>query len=327
MNSKSRVRATLEGNIPDRVPIAEYAVDFDTIEKIIGHETYFRAKAKSKIAIWNGHHDEVAESWLNDHLELHQKLDLDVVNLSAAWQIPPETDDPPPRQIDRTTWEDKYGRIFKYSEVTGEICCVSDPVLDAKVYSVEDYQKEPQMPVRDGRSWNIVDTLAQKYKEDKYILGPSGGEVGLALAPGGVTERDMIELIQNPEVAVAAAQYLLKLQNMADEIFIHPDSDAVFWGMDFSFNSGPFISPVMFKEMFLEPFAIRESVESSQIENINTTFETAYKSEYEVKMKPEQKETMAYKEALLHGYEIIKKNGFLSTNHILEIGNILSPSK
>jgi Fic family protein len=81
------------------------------------------------------------------------------------------------------------------------------------------------------------------------------------------------------------------------------------------------------KEMFLEPFAIRESVESSQIENINTTFETAYKSEYEAKVNPEQKETMAYKEALLHGYELIKKNGFLGTNHIFEIGDILSPSK
>ncbi len=81
------------------------------------------------------------------------------------------------------------------------------------------------------------------------------------------------------------------------------------------------------KEIFLEPFAIRESVESSQIENINTSFETAYKSEYEVKMNPEQKETMAYKKALLHWYEIIKEKGFLSINHILEIGKILSPSK
>ena len=49
MNSKERVLATLDGKIPDRVPIGEFAIDFDTVEKIIGHETYLRAKAKSQI--------------------------------------------------------------------------------------------------------------------------------------------------------------------------------------------------------------------------------------------------------------------------------------
>ncbi len=47
MNSLERVKAVLEGRIPDRVPVAEFAVDFDTVEKIIGHETYLRAKAPS----------------------------------------------------------------------------------------------------------------------------------------------------------------------------------------------------------------------------------------------------------------------------------------
>ena len=78
MNSKQRVLTTLNGEIPDRVPIGEFAVDFDTVEKIIGHETFLRAKAKSQIAFWEGRHDEVADSYLNDHIELHEKLELDI---------------------------------------------------------------------------------------------------------------------------------------------------------------------------------------------------------------------------------------------------------
>ena len=39
-------------------------IDFDTVEKIIGHETYLRAKARSRIAFWEGRHDEVAQSYL-----------------------------------------------------------------------------------------------------------------------------------------------------------------------------------------------------------------------------------------------------------------------
>ena len=50
MTSKERVYAALEGRIPDRVPYAEFAIDFDTVERILGRETYLRAKAESQIA-------------------------------------------------------------------------------------------------------------------------------------------------------------------------------------------------------------------------------------------------------------------------------------
>ena len=62
MNSNMRVKQVFRGEIPDRVPIGEFAIDFDTIEKIIGRPTFLRAKAKSKIAFWENRHDEVIES-------------------------------------------------------------------------------------------------------------------------------------------------------------------------------------------------------------------------------------------------------------------------
>ncbi len=39
---------------------------------------------------------------------------------------------------------------------------------------------------------------------------------------------------------------------MNDDAWLHPDSDAVLWGADFGFKTGPFISPAMFREMFLK---------------------------------------------------------------------------
>jgi hypothetical protein len=94
MTGKERVLMTLSGQEPDRVPIGEFAIDFDTVEKIIGHETYVRAKAKSQIAFWQGRHDEVAESYLNDQLELYRKIDIDIITFPmATWEIPPETDE------------------------------------------------------------------------------------------------------------------------------------------------------------------------------------------------------------------------------------------
>lgn len=61
------------------------------------------------------------------------------------------------------------------------------------------------------------------------------------------------------------------------------------------------------KELLLEPFAIREAVESSQVENVNTTVEDAYRSEFEPRLSSDQKETLHYKEALLSGFELVKK--------------------
>ncbi len=95
MTSKERVTAALEGRVPDRVPYAEFAVDFDTVERLLGHETFLRAKAKSQIAFWEGRHDEVAASWLEDHVALQRKLPLDIVTFPmATWEMPPETDEP-----------------------------------------------------------------------------------------------------------------------------------------------------------------------------------------------------------------------------------------
>lgn len=242
----------MNGQEPDRVPIGEFAVDFDTVEKILGRETYLRAKAKSQIAFWEGRHDEVAESYLNDHIELHEKLDLDIITFPmATWIIPQESDDPPPRKINENTWEDKYGRVFKYSDITADITCIKDPVMEEKIFTIEEFQREPEKQVRDERSWKIVDAVIQRFRDEKFICGPEGGEIGIILLGG--MERGCMELIQNPDVVRAATDFYLKQQNLSDEVFVHPDADAILWGADFGYKSGPFISPAMFREFFVEP--------------------------------------------------------------------------
>jgi len=257
MTSKERVYATLEGRIPDRVPIGEFAIDFDTVEKILGHETYLRAKAKSQIAFWEGRHDEVAQSYLEDHIALHEKLDLDIVTFPmATWEIPPESDDPPPRRINENTWEDKYGRVYKFSEITHDITCVHDPVEEQRRYTIEEFRLPPPPVQRDPRSWAILDGVIQRFKGRKFICGPSGGEIGIVLLGG--MERGLIRLLEEPEVVKAATPFFLQLQNAADAVLIHPDCDAVLWAADFGHKTGPFISPQMFREFFLE--ANRERV-------------------------------------------------------------------
>ncbi|MDH7512258.1 MAG: uroporphyrinogen decarboxylase family protein [Clostridiales bacterium] len=256
MTSKERVLTTLEGCIPDRVPWGEFAVDFDTVEKIIGHKTFFRAKARSRIAFWEGRHEEVAQSYLEGHIELHRRLELDIVTFPmATWEIPPETDDRPPRKIDGTTWEDKYGRVFKYSPLTEDITCVKDPVEEARRYSLEEFKKEPPRPELDPRSFEILDAVIKEFKWEKFICGPSGNIPGIVFLGG--LEKGSLAILQSPELVRAATNYLVSEQNLADEVLVHPEADAVLVSHDFGHKTGPFLNPDMFKDLFFEANRVR----------------------------------------------------------------------
>lgn len=74
-------------------------------------------------------------------------------------------------------------------------------------------------------------------------------------------------------------------------------------------------------ELILEPLRVKEAVESSGIENINTTISEALQAELFTadKLSPEQKETKNYKKALLFGFDQVKKRNFLTTNDFIEI--------
>lgn len=272
MNSNKRVTQVFRGEIPDRVPIGEFAIDFDTIEKIIGRPTYLRAKAKSKIAFWENRHDEVVESYIQDHIALHEKLDFDIINFPmATWAIPKPDDSPPPRKLNENTWQDDSGRVFKFSNITHDVVCVEDPYARQTLYTmdhealaradeVEKGMVSGQPAGLDKRSWDILDRVIGHFADRKFIIGPSGGEIGIVLEGG--MENGLMALISKKDFIHKATRFLVEKQNALDEKMIHPKSDAVIWGADFAYNSGGFISPAMFRELFFD-------ANKSRVDNIH----------------------------------------------------------
>ncbi len=83
------------------------------------------------------------------------------------------------------------------------------------------------------------------------------------------------------------------------------------------------------RQVLIEPLSFREAVASSEIENINTTFNDAIEATYleESELKIEQKETKNYREALLKGYGLVIDQEFLNTNSFISIQSILEPTK
>jgi len=253
MTSKGRVLLTLNHKIPDKVPWGEFAIDYDTVEKVIGHETYLRAKAKSQIAFWEGRRDEVSQSWKEDIIDLYKKLDfMDIMNLSAmctAILPPKDYESEKPKQLDENTWQFKDGRVYKYSSITADFTLVEDPQKWTREFRVEDFNpnKEPQLP--DPSQFEVIDAVIKVFKDEKFILGPSGGEASLLLLGG--MERGLMEYAMHPEVVKQAIETAVNKANKLDKYYIREGQDGVMWGTDFASNKGPFISPEMFRKFCL----------------------------------------------------------------------------
>ena len=255
MNSRERARAALERRVPDRIPFGEYAIDFDTAERILGHETYVRAKAKCRIAFWEGRRDEVVQSWKEDSVELFRKLDcIDIVNLNAmAFGLAPGRGErfDAPRKVDDATWEDREGRIYKLSELTGDITCVHDPVARAREYTIAEFEAPPAYAPPDPSVFEVVDHVIEHLGRDRFILGPSGNPSGLVLL--GENEQAYERIALEPDLVRAAAAQLARLGELQDPDYIRPGQDGTLWGQDFSASRGPMVSPAAFRDLVV-PF-------------------------------------------------------------------------
>ena len=217
MTSKERVNAVLRSEIPDKVPWGEWAVDFDTVGKIIGHQTYYRAKARSQFALWEGRRDEVVQSWKEDAIEFFRKMDcFDIINISAmASSVAPPKDYEyeKPKKLDDNTWEFSDGAIVKYSEVTADITKIYDPNVGKKQYTPADFEKDPVVEPVDESCFEVVDALIEEFGKDRFLMGPSGSEVGILLLDtsfeegGGGFAHGLMQYLDNPETVRAAIKY------------------------------------------------------------------------------------------------------------------------
>jgi len=248
MNAKERVRAAINLEVPDEVPLGFYLVDYDTIEKVIGRPTYVRNKVQSQIAFWEGRRDEVVESYKKDTVEFYEKIDTaDLITYKEAPLVPPKDYEPdPPERIAEDLWRDREGRIYKISKISNEILCVEDPTRWIREYTVEMFEEPIEDVAPDPSIFEAWDYVVEHLGRDRYIAGYSGGIVAMLLLGG--MERGLVEYLQHPDVVRAAIRRAVQERNQKDPYRIRPDQDAVFIEQDLAGTNGPMMSPAMFRE-------------------------------------------------------------------------------
>ena len=85
------------------------------------------------------------------------------------------------------------------------------------------------------------------------------------------------------------------------------------------------ISKIIPNQMILiNALTLQEAKDSSEIENIITTHDELYLASVSEKFCKEVKEVINYKEALIYGYEQVKKTKLLTLNDIIKIQSIIT---
>lgn len=266
MNSRERVLATLDHKEPDRVPIGEWGIDHDTVEKVIGHETYWRARAKTTLALWAGKRDEVVESCKKDLVELIEKLDQDLVPVHL---VPPKnTTSKEVRQIDGETWEDEQGYIYKYTLSNDAILCINGPsqkIFQSKEEVVRYFETEYvpssgfilrekdkdgyKFELEDESHLELVRYVVEKLGGKKFIFARDFTEFELPIGRG--QEDFFMAIAMYPDVVKELFDLVTDLNIAKAKIFIDEGVDAIMPGGDFSSSCGPMVSPGVIRNIFL----------------------------------------------------------------------------
>ena len=85
-----------------------------------------------------------------------------------------------------------------------------------------------------------------------------------------------------------------------------------------------FANSIPNQHILINAITINEAKDSSAIENIVTTHDSIYKVLTESGYKDENaKEVVDYRSAIWHGYEIVKKKGFINTNVLVELQSMI----
>ncbi len=243
MLPKERVIAALDFGHPDRIPVGETGIDFAITEQVLGHPTLYRAKWKEFTALWQGRRDDYVDSCKRDIVDLARALDHDVV---PAFLVPSCLQPPVvPEFLDTYKWRDPDGRVFVYSpESQGHAMLVDQPDV-----TVDDIQEIPFEP--DESELELVRYVVKEMGGTHFILGRPGD--GIFPIVRYTFEYVLRNMVDHPDVVARIVEVETKHCIAVADALLDAGCDAVLPTSDLAGNSGPFMSPRMFRR-FMFPW-------------------------------------------------------------------------
>lgn len=220
---KERLIAALTGEIPDRVPNWEVAIEAEVVKEILGRD------AGSTLAGSRGASDEVYfQPPMNpfDYIEICKKVGQDVIGFEALWTP------------------------LKYEDENGDIHIVTD----GRITSFDELDKVIKP------NWEMDYKPRKKYF-DEYKEATAETNIGFFIVTGAIFQcsyqflcefnQFLTMMHSNLEFVEALMDECVKYYQKIIELAIDAGATFICIGDDIAFKSGTFISPEMLKEVWL----------------------------------------------------------------------------
>lgn len=213
MTSKERVLTVLNGQIPDRVPWGEHAIDYNIYEMFLNRTSWVHAKFRETKGYWEGRNKEIAKSYMNDIVDLTLALDMDIV--TVPFLPSPDYHPMPMEQTGSDEYRDENGYRYKVSSVTGDLLQIpintayfkEELVYEQVCERVDELKRLPPLSTNvDIPEYAAVNYAVEKLGKSHFLIAPVDG---IEWPRFGTTEEDSwANLLMYPEISEKIAEYI-----------------------------------------------------------------------------------------------------------------------
>jgi len=230
---------------PDRAPVGEWQFGNEIIDAVLQRETVFFTGLKKSQALWNGQRDAIVDEWKKGLVELVLKLEWDAVLVHTV--IGPDTPIDVPRQIDERTWKYDSGKTLRYSEETDRLFVIEEGESEAVSTPPAG---EPEDPTPTDSEMEVVRYVRKELGDTHFIFSaPLTGHPKLSFAKASGEEMEAwVRAFEDPDKF--CEEFLNYVESVAApgvRKSVVEGMDGVAFGQDYGCNTGPFISPEIFR--------------------------------------------------------------------------------
>ncbi len=250
MNPRDRVIAALNHREPDRVPTGENAVDYELVERILGHPTLYNSRWRELEALWDGRRDEVVADYGTAHVELARALEWDYVRVPA---VPADKPYPRPHMTGPYSWLDEDGHEVSFHPDSGNIAVGRD-----RSGMTIDELPDPDAPYSvDPSQLEAIRYVVRELGDTHFIVGRSPIDGTFPFQETSGMEEFLVRMVTEPAFVQRAVEVYVKRSIAWIEAMLDAGVDAVMTTDDYSDNRGPIMGPDRYRE-FVLPGLVRQ---------------------------------------------------------------------
>lgn len=251
MKPRDRVLAALHHEESDRVPTGENAIDYELVERILGHTTLYNSRWRELEALWDGRRERVAADYGTAHVELVRALEWDYVRVPV---VPAAKEYPRPQMIGPYSWLDDEGREVHYHPDTGNIARRQF----AADMTIDDLPDPDELAAPDPSELEAVRYVVNELGESHFVVGRSPMDGTFPWQETVGMEEFLVRMVTDPEFVHRAIDLYVGSSIAYIEAMIDAGCDAIMTTDDYSDNRAPIMGPERFRK-FILPGLIRQS--------------------------------------------------------------------